>query len=93
MDQLSQFLPLILMIGIFYFLMIRPQQKRVKKEREFESAIKVGDRIVTKSGIHGRIASINETTIVMETMAGKLLLEKSAISMEFSLKLKGDQKA
>ncbi len=87
LGNLGQFLPIILMFVVIYFLMIRPQQKRVKKEKEFESMIKVGDRIITKSGIHGKIAELGETSIVLETMSGKLKMERSAISMEMSQKL------
>ncbi|MHC5309482.1 preprotein translocase subunit YajC [Myroides sp. LJL116] len=87
MEGLQQFLPIILMFAVIYFLMIRPQQKRAKKEKEFEANIAVGDRIITKSGLHGRIAELNDTTIVLETMAGKLLMERSAVSMEMSQKL------
>ena len=79
---------LVLMIAVFYFLLIRPQQQRAKKEKAFESGLKVGDRIITKAGIHGKIAELNEDTIVVETMAGKIKMEKSAISMEMSAKLK-----
>ena len=87
MEGITQFLPLILMFVVIYFLMIRPQQKRVKQEKEYEANIKVGDRIITKSGIHGKISELAETTIVLETMAGKLKMERSAISMEMSKKL------
>lgn len=87
MEDIMKFLPYVLMIGVFYFLMIRPQQKRAKAEREFESQLKSGDRIITKSGIHGRIAEIAEKTIVIETMSGKLKMERSSISMELSSKL------
>lgn len=81
------FLPYVAMIAVFYFLMIKPQQNRAKKEREFESNLKIGDKIITKSGIHGRIAELADTTIVIETMSGKLKMERSAISMEMSAKL------
>lgn len=64
--------------------MIRPQQKRAKQEKEFESQIKVGDKIVTKSGLHGKIAELAETTVVIETMSGKLKMERSALSLEMS---------
>lgn len=87
MQQLQQFAPFILMFVVIYFFMIRPQQKRQKQEKEFESQIKVGDRIVTKSGIHGKIAELAETTVVIETMSGKLKMERSAISMEMSAAL------
>ena len=84
MEQIQQFAPFILMFVVIYFFMIRPQQKRAKNEKAFESEIKVGDRIVTKSGIHGKIAELADTTIVIETMSGKLKMERSALSMEMS---------
>lgn len=87
MENLQQFLPFVLILAAMYFLMIRPQQTRIKKEKEYESSLKVGDKIVTKSGIHGRISEIHETTIIVETMAGKIKMEKAAISLELSQKL------
>lgn len=79
---------LVLMIAVFYFLLIRPNQQRAKKEKAFEAALKVGDRVITKSGIHGKIAEIAQDTIIIETMSGKIKMEKSAISPEISAKLK-----
>jgi preprotein translocase subunit YajC len=87
MEQISQFLPFILMFVVIYLFMILPQQKKAKKEKEFESGLKVGDKIITKSGIHCKISEIAETTIVVETMSGKLKMEKSAISLEMSAAL------
>ena len=87
MENLQQFLPFLLMFVVIYFFMIRPQQKRAKQEKEFESNLKVGDKIITKSGLHGKIAEVSEGTIVLETMSGKLKMERSAISMEMSAKL------
>ena len=87
MEQVQQFLPFILMFVVIYFFMIRPQQKRVKQEKQFEADIKVGDKIVTKSGIHAKISELNDTTIIIETMAGKLKMERSAISMDLSAAL------
>ncbi len=87
MENYMTFLPYVAMIAVFYFLMIRPQQQRAKKEREFESSLKVGDKIITKSGIHGKISELADATIVIETMSGKLKMERSAISMEMSSKL------
>jgi preprotein translocase subunit YajC len=78
---------LVLMIAVFYFLLIRPQQQRAKKEKAFENGLKAGDRIITKSGIHGKIAEMTDDTVVVETMAGKIKMEKSAISSELSAKL------
>ena len=87
MDQLTQFAPFLLMFVVIYFFMIRPQQKRAKNEKEFENALKVGDKIITKSGLHGKVSELSETTVVIETMAGKLKMERSAISMEMSAAL------
>lgn len=87
MQQLQQFLPFILMFVVIYFFMIRPQQKKAKQEKQFEADLKVGDRIITKSGLHGKIAELAETTVVIETMSGKLKMERSAISMEMSTEL------
>lgn len=87
MDKIGQFLPFILMFVVIYFFMIMPQQKKAKKEKEFESALKVGDKIITKSGIHGKISELAETTVVIETMSGKLKMERSAISLEMSASL------
>lgn len=84
MGSLSSILPFLLMFVVIYFFMIRPQQAKIKKEKEFESALKVGDKIVTKSGMHGKIAELAETTVVIETMSGKLKMERSSISLEMS---------
>ena len=84
MEQLTQFAPFILMFVVIYFFMIRPQQKKVKQEKEFESTLKVGDKIITKSGLHGKVSELADTTVVIETMSGKLKMERSAISMEMS---------
>jgi preprotein translocase subunit YajC len=87
MEQLTKFAPFLLMFVVIYFFMIRPQQKKAKQEKEFESALKIGDKIITKSGLHGKIAEVAETSVVIETMAGKLKMERSAISMEMSAAL------
>lgn len=93
MGQITQFLPIILMFVVVYFLMIKPQQKRAKLEKEFEKNLKVGDRIITKSGIHGKIAELADDSLVIETMAGKLKMERSAVSLELSQKLNTAAKA
>ena len=87
MEQLQSLLPFILMFAVIYFFMIRPQVKKQKQEKEFESNLKVGDRIITRSGLHAKIVEINETTLIIETMSGKLKVERSAVSMELSTAL------
>ena len=81
-------LPFLAIIVVFYFFMIRPQMSRQKKEKAFQSEIKKGTKVVTSSGIHGKIAEINvaDNTITLETGAGKIKFENSAISMELSKK-------
>jgi preprotein translocase subunit YajC len=87
MGNSTLYIQIALMFVVIYFFMIRPQQRKAKQEKTFESSLKVGDKIITKSGIHGKIAELGDTTIVLETMAGKLKMERSAISMEMSAKL------
>ena len=60
------FIPLILMFVIFYFLLIRPQQKKTKEHREMISNLKKGDRIITSGGIYGRITGMDDTTLTVE---------------------------
>ena len=63
MEQIGAFLPLILLFVVFYFLLIRPQQKQQKQRKEMLSNLKKGDRVVTIGGIHGIIKEIDETNI------------------------------
>ncbi len=88
------FAPFILMLGVLYFFMIRPQMKRQKKEKEFQSSIKKGTKVITSSGIHGKIVDINDNdnTITLETGAGKIKFERSAISLELSKKYNTEKK-
>ncbi|MEM9647525.1 preprotein translocase subunit YajC [Flagellimonas flava] len=89
MENIGQFLPLMLIFVVAYFFMIRPQIKRQKDEKKFASELKKGDRIITKSGLHGKIVELNDKdfSCVIETMAGRLKFDRSAISMEMSRKL------
>ena len=90
MDALQGQLPfLLLMLVVFFFFIILPQQRRQKKEKNFMKNLAKGDRIVTKSGLHGKVVELNDkdNTCVIETMAGKLKIERSAISLEASEKL------
>lgn len=89
MDQISSFLPFIAMFAVVYFFMIAPQMKRAKQEKQFAAALKKGDRVITKSGMHGKVVELNEkdNSCVIETLAGKIKFDRSAISMEMSKKL------
>ncbi len=70
---------------VFYFFMIRPQQKKQKDQKKFIGDIKKGDLVVTLGGIHGKISAIDENTITLEVDRGaKIKMEKSSISFEAS---------
>lgn len=94
MGDIGQFLPMILIFVVAYFFMIRPQMKRQKDEKKFAAELKRGDRVITKSGLHGKVVELNDKdfTCVLETMAGKLKFDRSAISMEMSKKLSAPEK-
>lgn len=69
-SPLGAFLPLILMFAIFYFLLIRPQQKRAKQQREMLANLKVGDKVLTGGGMYGTITAIREDVITVELAEG-----------------------
>ena len=75
-----QIIMLVLMLVVFYFLMIRPQQKKQKELREFRSNLKAGDKVVTIGGVHGKILEITDTTVLLSSEGTKIRFEKSAIS-------------
>ena len=88
MDQLQSFLPLILLFMVIYLFMIRPQMKIQKQEKNFSKELKKGDKIITKSGLHAKVLELyDDGTCILETSAGKMKYERSAISMEMSNKL------
>lgn len=66
--------------------MIAPQRKKQKQEKKFAAELKRGDRVVTKSGLHGKVIDMSDkqNTIVIETGAGKITFERSSVSMELS---------
>lgn len=82
-------LPFVAMFAVVYFFMIAPQMKRAKQEKKFAAELKRGDKVITKSGLHGKVIDLNEkdNSCVIETMAGKIKFERSAISMEMSKKV------
>ncbi len=82
MQFLVQFGPLILLFVVFYFMLIRPQQKRQKETAEMQNALKVGDKIVTIGGLHGIVDAINEenmTITLKSTDGSRLVFDRSAI--------------
>lgn len=88
MEQLQSFFPLILLFMVIYLFMIRPQMKKQKQEKNFANELKKGDKVITKSGMHAKLLELNDDgTCILETSAGKMKFERSAISMEMSKKL------
>ncbi len=80
---LLSFLPLILIVVVFYLFFIRPQIRRSKEQKKFRESLKKGDNVVTIGGIHGKVVEIKDTTIVLEVNEkNRLLVEKSAVSMD-----------
>lgn len=77
----STVLMIVLMIAIFYFLMIRPENKRKKQAEEMRSSLKKGDWLTTIGGVYGRVVSITDRTVVIETSEDRVRVEflKSAI--------------
>lgn len=65
-NPLMSFLPLILIIVVFYFFMIRPQMKKQKELRSFRETLKNGDKIITSGGIYGKIAEMRDNAIIIE---------------------------
>lgn len=88
-----QIMQIILFGGIFivfYFFMIRPQQKKAKEAKKFIEELKAGDKIVTIGGAHGTIVTLREKTVLVEVDSSKgvrIVFEKSAISKDASSRL------
>lgn len=82
---IMDFLPLILIIGVFYFFMIRPQLKKQKETKKFRETLAKGDKVVTIGGVHGKISEMKENTVVIEIANDvRITVEKAAISSDFA---------
>ena len=84
MESAMQFLPIILMFVVLYFLMIRPQMKRAKEHKAMLEAIKKGDEVVTSGGVVGKIAKVGESYVTIEVSrsgneAVEMLVQKGAV--------------
>jgi preprotein translocase subunit YajC len=77
-----------LLMVVFYFFMIRPQQKKAKDAKKFREALQKGTKVVTIGGLHGRISEVNDTTVLLEVDGNvRIRFEKSAIAMDNSMQL------
>ncbi len=80
-NVLVQMIPLVLIFVIFYFLLIRPQQKRQKEHEKLVSAIKTGDRVITNAGIHGIVVNVKDRTVLVKVADNvKIEFDRAAIA-------------
>jgi preprotein translocase subunit YajC len=80
-SMISTLLPFAFMFVIFYFLLIRPQQRRQKEHQQLLANLKTGDKVITSSGIHGLIANVKDTTFLIKVADNvKIEVDKSAIA-------------
>ncbi len=80
--------PLLLFTVFIVFFIVLPQRKKIKQEKNFDKDLKKGDRVITKSGLHGKILELNDNgTCILETMSGKMKFERSALSIEMTQSL------
>lgn len=84
-NPIMQFLPMILIIVVFYFFMIRPQMKKQKELRAFREALAKGDKVVTTGGIYGTVAGIKDNAIILTIASGiDIKVDKSAVVKDMS---------
>jgi preprotein translocase subunit YajC len=77
----TSMVPLVFLCIIFYFMLIRPQQKRQKEHQSLISAVKTGDRVITSSGIHGVIANVKDKTVIVKVADNvKIEFDRSSIT-------------
>lgn len=81
MANIAQFVPLVLIFIVFYFLLIRPQQKKAKEHQVYLTNLKKGDKIITGGGIHGQIVGLTETVVTLEIAENvRIKINRSAIA-------------
>lgn len=85
LGQLQSFLPMVLIIVVFYFFMIRPQMKKQKDHKKYIEELGVNSKVVTTAGIHGRIVEVSETTFLVDVGSGvRIRFDKTAIALDAS---------
>ncbi len=78
----ASFIPMILIFVVFYFLLIRPQQKKARLQQDFLGALKKGDEVISGGGIYGKITGLTDTVATLEIADGvRIKVSRSAISM------------
>ncbi len=87
---IASFIPLILIFGVFYFMLIRPQQKQAKQQQQFLNELKNGNKVVTKGGIHGTITGLTDSVVTLE-IADNVRIKVSRASIAGPLTKEGTQ--
>jgi preprotein translocase subunit YajC len=81
LDNIASFLPMIVIFALFWFLLVRPQQKRAKEVKQMLSALGKGDEVITQGGLVGRIVKLNEQMVSLEIATGvEVQLQRGAIT-------------
>ena len=81
MAAFQQIIPLVFMFAIFYFLLIRPQQKKAKEHKALLEALKKGDNVITAGGVHGKVNAVDDTIVTLEIATGvNIKITKSYIA-------------
>jgi len=78
-NPIMAFLPMILLVVVFYFILIRPQQKRAKEQRKMLEALKSGDKVVTSAGIIGEVITVKDKTVSLRSADTKLEVTKDSV--------------
>ncbi|MBC1805166.1 preprotein translocase subunit YajC [Listeria booriae] len=76
---MAMLIPLLLMIVLFYFLLIRPQQKRQKEVNAMQSGLSKGDKIITIGGLHGTVVAIEDGNVVLDCAGSELTFDRNAV--------------
>lgn len=83
--NIMSFLPMVLIIVVFYFFMIRPQMKKQKEHKKYIEELDVNSKVVTTAGIHGRIVEVSDRTFLVDVGSGvRIRFDKSAVSLDAS---------
>lgn len=79
-DMLIQFLPIVLLVLIFYFLLLRPQQKRAKTHQKMLSEIKIGDTVILGGGLYGKVKTAGDETLEVELGTTTVLVQRGTVA-------------
>jgi preprotein translocase subunit YajC len=83
--SLMDYIPLVLIVVVFYMFMIRPQLKKQKEQKKFRESLAKGDKVTTIGGLHGKVTEVKDNVVMLEVAPNVIFkVEKSAVSAEFS---------